>query len=103
MDTTPAQTTRALDGRARVAASVRRSRRSAAACLGTKAWCCARPVRPPVEHRTGPLSRPISPIEEYLMSTSGSSWTSAQDQYLDAVREGQEAWADAVRAWSDSV
>jgi hypothetical protein len=45
----------------------------------------------------------MSPIEEYLMSTSGSSWTSAQDQYLDAVREGQEAWANAVQAWSESV
>jgi len=37
------------------------------------------------------------------MSTSESSSTSAQDQYLEAVREGQEAWANAVRAWSDSV
>src|SRR5215218_1184797 len=37
------------------------------------------------------------------MSTSESSSTSAQEQYLDAVREGQEAWANAVRAWSDSV
>jgi reverse gyrase len=46
---------------------------------------------------------PMSPIEEHLMSTSESSSTSAQEQYLDAVREGQEAWANAVRAWSDSV
>jgi hypothetical protein len=46
---------------------------------------------------------PMSPIEEHLMSTSESSSTSPQDQYLDAVREGQEAWANAVRAWSDSV
>jgi hypothetical protein len=45
----------------------------------------------------------MSPIEEHLMSTSESSSTSAQEQYLDAVREGQEAWAKAVRAWSDSV
>jgi hypothetical protein len=45
----------------------------------------------------------MSPIEEHLMSTSESSSTSPQDQYLDAVREGQEAWANAVRAWSDSV
>jgi hypothetical protein len=45
----------------------------------------------------------MSPIEEYLMSTSESSWTSAQEQYLDAVRESQEAWVKAVRAWSDSV
>jgi hypothetical protein len=37
------------------------------------------------------------------MSTSESSSTSAQEQYLAAVREGQEAWANAVRAWSDSV
>ena len=37
------------------------------------------------------------------MSTSESSSTSPQEQYLDAVREGQEAWADAVGAWSDSV
>jgi hypothetical protein len=46
---------------------------------------------------------PMSPIEEHLMSSSESSSTSAQDQYLDAVREGQEAWANVVRAWSDSV
>jgi hypothetical protein len=46
---------------------------------------------------------PMIPIEEHLMSTSESSSTSAQEQYLDAVREGQEAWANAVRAWSDSV
>jgi hypothetical protein len=46
---------------------------------------------------------PMSPIEEHLMSTSESSSTSPQDQYMDAVREGQEAWANAVRAWSDSV
>jgi hypothetical protein len=46
---------------------------------------------------------PMSPIEEHLMSTSESSSTSPQEQYLDAVREGQEAWANAVRAWSDSV
>jgi hypothetical protein len=46
---------------------------------------------------------PMSPIEEHLMSTSESSSTSAQEQYLDAVREGQEAWANAVRAWSESV
>ena len=46
---------------------------------------------------------PMSPIEEHLMSTSESSSTSAQEQYLDAVRQGQEAWANAVRAWSDSV
>jgi hypothetical protein len=46
---------------------------------------------------------PMSPIEEQLMSTSESSSTSLQEQYLDAVREGQEAWANAVRAWSDSV
>jgi hypothetical protein len=46
---------------------------------------------------------PMNPIEEHLMSTSESPSTSAQDQYLDAVREGQEAWANAVRAWSDSV
>jgi hypothetical protein len=46
---------------------------------------------------------PMSPIEEHLMSSSESSSTSAQDQYLDAVREGQEAWVNAVRAWSDSV
>jgi hypothetical protein len=45
----------------------------------------------------------MSPIEEHLMSTSESSLTSAQDQYLDAVRESQEAWANVVRAWSDSV
>jgi hypothetical protein len=45
----------------------------------------------------------MSPIEEHLMSTSESSSTSPQDQYLDAVREGQEAWANAVRAWSESV
>ena len=37
------------------------------------------------------------------MSTSESSSTSPQEQYLDAVREGQEAWANAVRAWSESV
>src|SRR5215218_3696566 len=37
------------------------------------------------------------------MSTSESSSTSSQDQYLDAVREGQEAWVNAVRAWPDSV
>ena len=37
------------------------------------------------------------------MSTSESSSTSLQDQYLDAVRQGQEAWAKVVRAWSDSV
>jgi hypothetical protein len=37
------------------------------------------------------------------MSTGASSPTSRQDQYLDAVRQGQEAWANAVRAWSDSV
>ena len=35
--------------------------------------------------------------------TSESSSTSPQDQYLDAVRESQEAWANVVRAWSDSV
>jgi len=46
---------------------------------------------------------PMSPIEEHLMSTSESSSTSLQDQYLDAVRQGQEAWAKVVRAWSDSV
>jgi hypothetical protein len=46
---------------------------------------------------------PMSPIEEHLMSTSESSLTSAQEQYLDAVREGQEAWIKAVREWSDSV
>jgi hypothetical protein len=45
----------------------------------------------------------MSPIEEYLMSSTDSSLTTAQERYLDAVREGQEAWADAVRAWSDSV
>jgi reverse gyrase len=45
----------------------------------------------------------MSPIEEQLMCTSESSSTSPQDQYLEAVRQGQEAWADAVRAWSDSV
>jgi hypothetical protein len=45
----------------------------------------------------------MSPIEEHLMSTSESSSTSPQEQYLDAVREGQEAWADAVHAWSESV
>jgi hypothetical protein len=45
----------------------------------------------------------MSPIEEHLMSTSESSSTSPQDQYLDAVREGQEAWVNAVRAWSESV
>jgi len=45
----------------------------------------------------------MSPIEEHLMSSSESSSTSAQEQYLDAVREGQEAWVNAVRAWSDSV
>jgi hypothetical protein len=45
----------------------------------------------------------MSPIEEHLMSTSESSLTSAQEQYLDAVREGQEAWIKAVREWSDSV
>jgi hypothetical protein len=33
----------------------------------------------------------MSPIEEQLMSTSESSSTSPQEQYLDAVREGQEA------------
>ena len=37
------------------------------------------------------------------MSTSESSSASPQEQYLDAVRQGQEAWANAVRAWSDSV
>jgi reverse gyrase len=42
-------------------------------------------------------------MEEQLMSTSESSSTSAQEQYLDAVRESQEAWANVVRAWSDSV
>jgi hypothetical protein len=36
----------------------------------------------------------MSPIEEHLMSTSESSSTSPQDQYLEAVREGQEAWAE---------
>jgi hypothetical protein len=46
---------------------------------------------------------PMSPIEEHLMSSSESSSTSPQEQYLDAVREGQEAWANAVRAWSESV
>ena len=46
---------------------------------------------------------PMSPIEEHLMSTSESFSTSPQEQYLDAVREGQEAWANAVRAWSESV
>ena len=46
---------------------------------------------------------PMGPIEDHLMGTSESSSTSPQDQYLDAVRQGQEAWADAVRAWSDSV
>jgi hypothetical protein len=46
---------------------------------------------------------PMSPIEEQLMSTSESSSTSPQDQYLAAVRESQEAWANVVRAWSDSV
>jgi hypothetical protein len=45
----------------------------------------------------------MNSIEEHLMSTSESSSTSPQDQYLDAVREGQEAWANAVRAWSESV
>jgi hypothetical protein len=37
------------------------------------------------------------------MSTSESSSTPAQEQYLDAVRQGQEAWAKVVRAWSDGV
>jgi hypothetical protein len=49
------------------------------------------------------VSPPMSPIEEQLMSTSESSSTSPQEQYLDAVREGQEAWANAARAWSESV
>jgi reverse gyrase len=42
-------------------------------------------------------------MEEQLMSTSESSSPSRQEQYLDAVRESQEAWANVVRAWSDSV
>ena len=37
------------------------------------------------------------------MGTSESSSTSPKEQYLEAVRQGQEASADAVRAWSESV
>jgi reverse gyrase len=61
-------------------------------------------ARPP-DQRIAPADYvdPMSPMEEQLMSTSESSSTSAQEQYLDAVRESQEAWANVVRAWSDSV
>jgi hypothetical protein len=56
-----------------------------------------------VEHRAAYGLDLLSSIEEHLMGSSESSSTSAQEQYLDAVREGQEAWVNAVRAWSDSV
>jgi hypothetical protein len=72
--------------------------------LGDQALGLYSAARPP-DQRIAPAYYldPMSPIEEHLMSTSESSSTSAQEQYLDAVRQGQEAWANAVRAWSDSV
>ena len=37
------------------------------------------------------------------MSGTTPSPSSFQQQYLDAIREGQEAFANAIRAWSETT
>ena len=71
--------------------------------LGDQGLVLCSAARPPGGDRAGLLSRPDEPDRGAADERQRIVLDLPQEQYLEAVRQGQEAWADAVRAWSDSV